>query len=74
MKLLLYLCVKLVFLNINMDDLQLFTFEVIKELEKKFKNACCNKSAEAYLDSALLIKQKLNEFKKNKKNASSSNQ
>jgi len=49
-----------------MEDLQLFTIEIIKELEKKFKNACCNKSAEAYLDSALLIKHKLMEFQKSK--------
>jgi hypothetical protein len=44
-----------------MDDTQAFAIEIIKELEKKFKNACCNKVAEAYLDSALLIKHKLKE-------------
>ena len=44
-----------------MDETQSFAIEIIKELEKKFKNACCNKVAEAYLDSALLIKYKLKE-------------
>jgi hypothetical protein len=44
-----------------MDETQAFAIEIIKELEKKFKNACCNKVAEAYLDSALLIKHKLKE-------------
>lgn len=47
-----------------MEDIQIFAIEVIKELEKKFKNACCNKVAEAYLDSALLIKYKLKERQK----------
>ncbi len=47
-----------------MDDLQKFSFEVIKELEQKFKNACCNKTAEAYLDCALLLKHKLKQFQK----------
>lgn len=50
-----------------MDDIQKFTFEIIKELEKKFKNACCNKVAEAYLDAALLVKHLSKEFEKNKK-------
>jgi len=49
-----------------MNDLQLFSIEIIKELEKKFKNACCNKTAEAYLDCALLIKHKLKEYEKNR--------
>ncbi len=49
-----------------MDELQKFTLEVIKELEQKFKNACCNKTAEAYLDCALLLKHKLKQYKKNK--------
>jgi hypothetical protein len=44
-----------------MDEIQAFAIEIIKELEKKFKNACCNKVAEAYLDSALMIKHKLKE-------------
>lgn len=44
-----------------MNDIQHFSIEIIKELEKKFKNACCNKTAEAYLDCALLIKHKLKE-------------
>ncbi len=44
-----------------MDDTQTFAIEIIKELEKKFKNACCNKVAEAYLDCALLIKHRLKE-------------
>lgn len=46
-----------------MDTLETFTFEVIKELEKKFKNACCNNTAEAYLDCALLLKHKLKQYK-----------
>lgn len=45
-----------------MNDIQHFSIEIIKELEKKFKNACCNKTAEAYLDCALLIKHKLKEY------------
>jgi len=47
-----------------MNDIQLFSIEIINELEKKFKNACCNKTAEAYLDCALLIKHKLKEYEK----------
>ena len=49
-----------------MDPVETFSIILIKELEKKFKNACCNKVAEAYLDCALLIKHKLKEYKKNK--------
>jgi len=48
-----------------MNDIQHFSIEIIKELEKKFKNACCNKTAEAYLDCALLIKHKLKEYESN---------
>ena len=44
-----------------MDETQAFALELIKELEKKFKTACCNKVAEAYLDCALLIKHRLKE-------------
>ncbi|NCO55752.1 MAG: hypothetical protein GW876_10195 [Bacteroidetes bacterium] len=44
-----------------MNDTQAFAIEIIKELEKKFKNACCNKVAEAYLDCALLIKHRIEE-------------
>lgn len=50
-----------------MEDLKKFSIEIIKELEKKFKNACCNQVAEAYLDCALLIKKKLNEYEKQNK-------
>lgn len=48
-----------------MDPIEIFSLELIKELEKKFKNACCNKTAEAYLDCALLIKHKLKQIRKN---------
>ena len=47
-----------------MDETQAFAIEIIKELEKKFKTACCNKVAEAYLDCALLIKHRLKEKQK----------
>lgn len=50
-----------------MNELQHFSIEIIKELENKFKNACCNKTAEAYLDCALLIKHKLKEYEKKNK-------
>lgn len=53
--------------NTNMNDTQVFAIEIIKELEKKFKNACCNKVAEAYLDCALLIKHRIEE-RQSKKN------
>jgi len=46
-----------------MEPIESFSLEIIKELEKKFKNACCNKTAEAYLDCALLIKYKLKQYK-----------
>ncbi|MCX7861711.1 MAG: hypothetical protein N2449_01805 [Bacteroidales bacterium] len=46
-----------------MDIIEQFSIELIKELENKFKNACCNKTAEAYLDCALLIKHKLKKYK-----------
>lgn len=49
-----------------MDETNAFALEIIKELEKKFKNACCNKVAEAYLDCALLIKHKIMKRQKNK--------
>lgn len=55
-----------------MDEVQAFTREIIQELEKKFKNACCNKSAEAYLDCALLIKSKLKQRVKAKEDTFSS--
>jgi hypothetical protein len=42
-----------------MDELTRFSRELIMELEKKFKTACCAKTAEAYLDCALLVKHKL---------------
>jgi hypothetical protein len=42
-----------------MEELTQFSRELIAELEKKFKTACCAKTAEAYLDCALLIKHKL---------------
>jgi len=48
-----------------MTDTEKFAIEVIKELEKKFKNACCNQAAQAYLESALIIKNKLKSFSKN---------
>jgi hypothetical protein len=48
-------------------DLTQFSYELIAELEKKFKNACCSKSAEAYLDCALLIKYKLKKVKESEK-------
>jgi len=50
-----------------MDETQTFAINIIKELEKKFKNACCNKVAEAYLDCALLIKHKLKEKQNSQK-------
>lgn len=50
-----------------MNDIQFFSVEILKELEKKFKNACCNKTAEAYLDCALLIKHKLKEYESKQK-------
>jgi uncharacterized protein YqgQ len=50
-----------------MESIEMFSLELIKELEKKFKNACCNKTAEAYLDCALLIKHKLKQFRNNDK-------
>jgi hypothetical protein len=56
----------------RMDEVQVFTREIIQELEKKFKNACCNKSAEAYLDCALLIKSKLKQREKMKEESYSS--
>ncbi len=46
-----------------MELIETFSLEIIKELENKFKNACCNKTAEAYLDCALLIKHKLKQYK-----------
>jgi hypothetical protein len=48
-------------------DINQFAYELIAELEKKFKNACCSKSAEAYLDCALLIKYKLKKIKEAEK-------
>jgi len=42
-----------------MTETEKFAIEVIKELEKKFKTACCNQAAQAYLESAMIIKNKL---------------
>ncbi|MCX7955123.1 MAG: hypothetical protein N3A01_08050 [Bacteroidales bacterium] len=50
-----------------MEEIKKFSIEIIKELEKKFKNACCNQVAEAYLDCALLIKNKVEEYVKQNK-------
>ena len=48
-------------------EINQFAQEIIAELEKKFKSACCSKSAEAYLDCALLIKYKLKQIKEAEK-------
>jgi len=48
----------------NNEILKKFCLEIIQELEKRFKNACCNNVAEAYLECALLIKKKLEDFLK----------
>ena len=48
-------------------DVNQFAHELIAELEKKFKSACCSKSAEAYLDAALLIKYKLKKIREGEK-------
>jgi hypothetical protein len=45
-----------------MTDTEKFAIEIIRELEKKFKTACCNQAAQAYLESALIIKNKLKAF------------
>lgn len=48
-----------------MTETEKFAIEVIRELEKKFKTACCNQAAQAYLESALIIKNKLKNITKN---------
>lgn len=48
----------------TMSETEKFAIELIKELEKKFKTACCNQAAQAYLESALLIKNNLKKYSK----------
>lgn len=48
-----------------MTETEQFAIEIIKELEKKFKSACCNQAAQAYLESALIVKNKLKKYSKN---------
>jgi len=47
-----------------MSNTKQFAIEIIKDLEKKFKTACCNQAAQAYLESALIVKNKLKQFDK----------
>ncbi len=48
----------------EMTETEKFAIEVIKELEKKFKTACCNQAAQAFLESALIIKHKIEKMSK----------